>query len=237
MLVYPQLETGALAQFPVHKARRPRTVINRAPDGSTIRIPDPAAETTEWLLTYKDLSDEEATALRSFFDAAEGTLQGFTFLDPTGNLLAFSEQLDDDVWQRDPLLTINAGIADPRATLLRGNSAIKVQATSGQVRRLRRPGNTSIALARMYGPRRRRTSCCRSLDARSRSQSPPNGRGCRRPERETPRRVPFTSPSRFRPIRRSRCSDCKPKRNAPHRATWRARAEVSTRTPIWGRTC
>src|SRR4051794_32779101 len=114
MLVYPQLESGALTQYPVLKARRPRTVINRMPDGSTIRIADPAAETTEWLLAYEDLSDAEAIALRSFFDAAEGTLQSFTFLDPTGNLLAFSEQLDDNVWQRDPLLSTSSGIADPK---------------------------------------------------------------------------------------------------------------------------
>ncbi len=114
MLVYPQLESGALTQFPVLKVRRTRTVINRAGDGSTIRTADPAAETTEWLLAYEDLSDEEATALRSFFDAAEGTLHGFTFLDPAGNLLACSEQLDDEVWQRDPLLSMSAAIADPQ---------------------------------------------------------------------------------------------------------------------------
>jgi hypothetical protein len=114
MLVYPQLASGALAQFPVLKFRRARTVINRAADGSTIRITDPAAETTEWHLTYADLSDEEATALRSFFEAAEGTLQDFTFIDPTGNLLACSEQLDDEVWQRDALLSLSAGFTDPR---------------------------------------------------------------------------------------------------------------------------
>lgn len=114
MLVYPQLASGALSQFPVLKTRRTRTVINRASDGSTIRLADAAAETTEWLLTYEDLSDEEAAALRRFFDAAEGTLQSFTFLDPSGNLLACSEQLDDEVWQVDPLLSVSACIADPK---------------------------------------------------------------------------------------------------------------------------
>jgi len=114
MLIYPQLESGALAQFPVFKRRRQRTVVNRAPDGSTIRITDPAAETTEWLLTYEDLSDDEATALRAFFDAAEGTLQGFTFLDPSGNLLACSEQLDDEIWQRDPILSLRGEVPDPK---------------------------------------------------------------------------------------------------------------------------
>ena len=115
MLVYPQLESGALTQFPVLKVRRTRTVINRTGDGSTtIRIADPAAEATEWVLAYEDLSDDEAAKLRSFFDAAEGTLQGFTFLDPAGNLLACSKQLDDEIWQLDPLLSLSAGIVDPK---------------------------------------------------------------------------------------------------------------------------
>ena len=113
MLVYPQLESGALSQFPVLKNRRTRTVINRAADGSTIRLTDPAAETTEWQLTYVDLSDSEAATLRAFFDCAEGSLNGFCFLDPTGNLLAWSERLDHEVWQKDPLLSLGDGIADP----------------------------------------------------------------------------------------------------------------------------
>jgi hypothetical protein len=70
--------------------------------------------TTEWVLTYTDLSDEEATALLAFFAAAEGTLNGFTFLDPAGNLLAWSDQLHQAVWQKDPLLALSGGIADPR---------------------------------------------------------------------------------------------------------------------------
>ena len=114
MTTYPQLGSGALSQFPVQKNRRARTVVNQAADGSRIKLADPAAKVTEWVLNYADLSDEEATALLGFFAAAEGTLNGFTFLDPVGNLLAWSEQLDEAVWQKDPLLTLTAGVADPR---------------------------------------------------------------------------------------------------------------------------
>jgi hypothetical protein len=105
-LVYPQLGTGALSQFPIRKMRRARTVVNTAPDGSTVQLNDPAAETTEWQLEYGQLSDSEAAALEQFFLAAEGTLHGFTFLDPSANLLAWSEQLDHAVWQKDPLLQV-----------------------------------------------------------------------------------------------------------------------------------
>jgi len=89
-------------------------VVNRAADGSVIKLADPAAEVTEWVLTYTDLSDEEAAALGAFFNATEGTLNGFTFLDPVGNLLAWSDHLDNAAWQIDPLLNLNAEIADPR---------------------------------------------------------------------------------------------------------------------------
>ena len=89
-------------------------MVNRSADGRTIKLADPAAEVTEWVLTYTDLSDEEAAGLREFFGAAEGSLNGFTFLDPAGNLLAWSDQLDHGVWQKDPLLNLTGDVSDPR---------------------------------------------------------------------------------------------------------------------------
>ena len=104
MLVYPQLGTGALSQFPIRKERRARTVINSTADGRAIKLADPAAVTTTWQLEYAELMDSEAGAIEAFFASAEGTLNGFTFLDPAGNLLAWSGQLDDAVWARGPML-------------------------------------------------------------------------------------------------------------------------------------
>jgi hypothetical protein len=92
----------------LRKIRRTRTIANRAADGSSIKLADPGAEITEWQMEYRDLSDSEARSLRDFFTSAEGTLNGFTFLDPAGNLLAWSEQLGSDVWQKDPMLTVTA---------------------------------------------------------------------------------------------------------------------------------
>jgi hypothetical protein len=128
MLVFPQLSTGALCQFPIRKVRRTRTITNRAADGAEIKLADPAGQITEWRLEYADLSDQEAECLRSFFEAAEGTLNGFTFVDPAGNLLAWSEQLGEQVWQKDPMLTLTGGIADPAGgtgawTLANGGAA------------------------------------------------------------------------------------------------------------------
>jgi len=113
MLVYPQLATGALGQFPIRKQRRARTVVNAAADGSSFKLADPAGTTTEWTLEYAWLTDGEMAALEQFFAAAEGTLNGFTFLDPTANLLAWSGKLDGAVWERDPLVSVTGGMADP----------------------------------------------------------------------------------------------------------------------------
>jgi len=113
-LQYPQLGTRAICQFPIRKVRRTRTITNRAADGSSIKLADAAGLISEWTLTYTDMTDGEAEALQTFFEAMEGSLCGFTFLDPAGNLLAWSEQLNHDVWQKDPLLQLTAGVSDPR---------------------------------------------------------------------------------------------------------------------------
>src|ERR1039458_2479351 len=113
MLVYPQLTTGALSQFPILKRRRRRTVMNTAADGSVIKLADPNGVLNEWQLQYAGLSDGELVALQQFFAAAEGTLNGFTFVDPAGNLFAWSDHLENAVWSLGSFLAKNGGVADP----------------------------------------------------------------------------------------------------------------------------
>jgi len=95
-----------------------------------LTLADTAGVVTEWSLTYAELNDEEAGALQAFFEAAEGSLGAFTFLDPAGNLLAWSEQLGNEVWQRDPFLQVTAGIADPHGGT--GASAVANSGGAGQ---------------------------------------------------------------------------------------------------------
>ena len=113
MLVYPQLGTGALSQFPFRTVRRTRTVVNAALDGSSVKVADAAGAMTDWTLGYTALSDAELAALEQFFASAQGTLNGFTFLDPAANLLAWSGTLNQPAWVRDPQLSIAGGVADP----------------------------------------------------------------------------------------------------------------------------
>jgi hypothetical protein len=113
MLVYPQLASGALTQFPVQKRRRMRTIMNVLADRTAIKLADPQGEITEWQLQYTGLSDDEVTALQQYFAATEGCLNIFTFLDPTANLFAWSDQLTNAAWTRGPLLAVTGGVADP----------------------------------------------------------------------------------------------------------------------------
>jgi hypothetical protein len=113
MAIFPQLATGALAQFPIKKRNRVRTVVNALADGSIVKLADPAGAITEWQLQYSNLSDVEAAALEQFYLSMEGSLNVFTFLDPTANLLAWSDQLTNDVWILDPFLGVSGGVADP----------------------------------------------------------------------------------------------------------------------------
>ena len=114
MLVYPQLATGALSQFPVQRRHVYRTIIQTAADGTVVKLADSGAETIEWQLKYTALSDAELAALAAFFTAAEGSLNSFTFLDPIGNLLAWSSDFSNGVWDASPSLSLSAGATDPK---------------------------------------------------------------------------------------------------------------------------
>jgi hypothetical protein len=114
MFYYPQLSSGSASQYPIKRHGSRRTVVNQMEDGSNIRMEDAGALRTIWNLTYSGLTDDELGALRDCFEAAEGQLASFTFLDPADNLLLWSEDFTHTVWKADPLLTIAAGGADPQ---------------------------------------------------------------------------------------------------------------------------
>ena len=121
MLYFPQLSSGATGQYPIRKRSIDRTIVNRAPDGRTIKYSDAGATLLEWQLAFQSLDDGEINALQQFFSACEGRLNAFTFLNPVGNLLAWSEALGQPVWQTNTL-QLNAGISDPNG----GSAATRV---------------------------------------------------------------------------------------------------------------
>jgi hypothetical protein len=112
MLYYPQLSTGAVSQFPVTRSTNMRTVSNQLPSGFTIRMSDVGDQKVQWRLRYSSLTDAERSTIESLFEASEGQLNTFTFLDPTDNLLMWSEDWTQAVWTPDPLLQVSGGVPD-----------------------------------------------------------------------------------------------------------------------------
>lgn len=113
MLVFPQLLTGANAQYPLLRETEYRTVVNRLDDGTELKFEDASAQRVRWTLPLASLNDAERQAVEQLYIAAEGQLQTFLLLDPGSNLLAWSEDLTRTVWHKDPQLVSTTGIADP----------------------------------------------------------------------------------------------------------------------------
>ncbi|MBK5293262.1 MAG: DUF2460 domain-containing protein [Acidobacteriia bacterium] len=105
-----------MAHYPFAKRRRNRSIVNQALDGSSTKLYDANGGEIEWDLSYRGLSQNEMEGLRTFFTDVEGRLESFTFADPSDNLLAWSEGLNQPVWVRDGLLQATEGIVDPMGT-------------------------------------------------------------------------------------------------------------------------
>lgn len=110
-LYFPQLATGTISQFPSRKSITRRTVVNRSVGNRAVKMADPEAASNLWELQYSGLTDNEVGTLQELFAACEGRLRSFQFLDPSGNLLRWTEDLAKPVWQTSALIA--SGIADP----------------------------------------------------------------------------------------------------------------------------
>jgi hypothetical protein len=116
MSLFPQIGAGSVAQFPLTRSRRWRAIANQLESTEQIMLPDTAAGEIGWRLSYQDLTDTEAGALSSLFASSQGSFGAFTFVDPMANLLGWSEDLSQPVWQAG-LLQHASGVNDPLGTL------------------------------------------------------------------------------------------------------------------------
>ena len=132
MLYYPQLTSGAVCQLPVTQLTSIRTISNELAGGDTIAMADPNDGIMRWQLQYSGLTDAEWSSIEQLFEAVEGRLTTFTFLDPTDNLLMWSESWTNSVWMADPMLQIVAGSQDP----IGANNAMQLTNTSQTTQRI-----------------------------------------------------------------------------------------------------
>jgi len=127
MLYFPQLASGAVSQFPCKKHVQQRTLVNVLADGSEVKLFDPNACRVEWEIDLASLTNTEWSAILALFGAVEGQLGTFTFLDPFGNLLSWSEEPGATAWVHDAGLTLTGGVADPQG----GTGATRIANSSG----------------------------------------------------------------------------------------------------------
>ena len=112
-LYYPQMPAGSVVQFPYRRRARSRTAVAEMGDGRTWKQYDDLSASTEWTLRYSSLSDSEMNLINDFFSECEGRLKNFTFFDPCGNLLSWSEGFIHDAWQKSGALSVVDGVAGP----------------------------------------------------------------------------------------------------------------------------
>lgn len=130
-LFFPQLVSGAIAQYPISRVRLVRTVKNTLANGDLVLYEDLGAGQLIWNLEYAELSNVDLALLQSHFTACAGPYHAFTFLDPTGNLLNWSSDLTQPLWTPPPSFVIAAGAADPNGGLAGFNLTNNGQITQG----------------------------------------------------------------------------------------------------------
>jgi hypothetical protein len=115
MMTFPQIGRGSVAQFPLGRVRKWRSITNEMESGELIRLADGSTGEIDWRLSFEELTDTESGALASLFAAVKGGFGPFLFIDPLANLLGWSEELSTPDWQSG-LLQISSGATDPAGT-------------------------------------------------------------------------------------------------------------------------
>ncbi len=105
---FPVLLSGVQVQYPVLEERLSTFPEVESPGGARWRGAAEAPRIRRWVLRLKDLTDGEAAALRGLHESCAGGWRTFLFADPLGNLLRWSEDLENAAWGR------SAGISASR---------------------------------------------------------------------------------------------------------------------------
>jgi hypothetical protein len=82
MATFPQLKTGAVAQYPATKSAHFQNQTVRFLDGSEQRYRDSAGPLHQWVVQLSELDESEMAAFEQFFEDNQGRLGSFAFTDP-----------------------------------------------------------------------------------------------------------------------------------------------------------
>ena len=98
MATFPQLKTGAVAQYPATKSLRFQNQTVRFLDGSEQRYRDAAGPLHQWVIRLSELDESETAAFEQFFRDNQGRLGSFAFTDPwDGRLYANCSLASDEL--------------------------------------------------------------------------------------------------------------------------------------------
>ena len=79
---FPQLKSGAIAQYPLRRDVVGATRVLRFVDGGEQRFRNEATPLHRWVIRLDLLDEQEAAAIEAFFVSQQGQLGGFAFIDP-----------------------------------------------------------------------------------------------------------------------------------------------------------
>jgi hypothetical protein len=82
MAAFPQLRTGAVAQYPSQKEIAFRTTVTRFIDGTEQRFRAAKGPTPRWLIRMSQVSAQEIAILEDFVESVQGQFGSFSFVDP-----------------------------------------------------------------------------------------------------------------------------------------------------------
>lgn len=97
MLSFPNLKTGAPAQYPFVRAWNCKTEVARFVDGSEQRHRELEDCVKKWVVSLELLNEQEARELIEFVEAVRGGQGSFAFTDPVDGTVYPDCSLDGDV--------------------------------------------------------------------------------------------------------------------------------------------
>ena len=126
MAVFPAINSGGVrAHYPNEVSFEHLTSVTNLPAGPRAAYAWRSEPLGRYTLNLKGLTDAETATIEAFFVSMQGRFGSFIYVDPTGNLLNYSEDFTQAVWTK--ACTVGASTADPfggtAATLLVGDSS------------------------------------------------------------------------------------------------------------------
>jgi hypothetical protein len=139
---FPQINGNLIiTQLPYDTGGSFETLIVDSPGGARFTYPrravnlddHPTRALARFVLNYSNITDSEVSALRAFFVSMRGRYGSFSFLDPGGNLVQYSETFSHVSWGKSTgPVTAGAAVQDPFG----GNRATSMASGGGDSRLL-----------------------------------------------------------------------------------------------------